>query len=162
MTIEMKLPAIDPETVSPRVGSAYPDIFAGPSAARLKRALGNAAGLNQFGVNLVDLPPGAWSAQRHWHENEDEFVYVLEGTVTLVSDDGTQELGPGMSAGFPAGKPDGHHLINATDEIVRYLEVGTRSPGEAVAYPDIDMQMKRSPGEPSKFLTRAGASFDDH
>jgi uncharacterized cupin superfamily protein len=92
------------------------------------------------------LPPGAWSSQRHWHANEDEFVYVIEGEITLVTDDGEIVLREGMAAGFPAGKPDGHHLINRGDKLARYLEVGTRSPNEVAEYSDIDMVARKEGG----------------
>jgi uncharacterized cupin superfamily protein len=134
---------IEAMAVVARTGSLYPAPFDEPVAGRAKRALGNALGLNQFGVNLVTLAPGAWSSQRHWHENEDEFVYVLEGTATLVTDDGESTLEAGMAAGFPAGRPDGHHLVNRSDAPVVYLEVGTRAPEETAHYSDIDMKARR-------------------
>jgi uncharacterized cupin superfamily protein len=138
---------LDPAAVTPRVGSIYPAPFAAPLAGREKRALGDPLGLSQFGVNLVTLAPGSWSSQRHWHENEDEFVYVLEGEVTLISDDGETVLGPGMAAGFPAGKEDGHHLINRGNAPARYLEVGTRDANEAAHYSDIDMMARKRNGK---------------
>jgi uncharacterized cupin superfamily protein len=137
---------LDPEDVTPRKGSIYPAPFDAPVAGREKRALGDALRLTQFGVNLVTLPPGAWSSQRHWHANEDEFVYVVEGEVTLVTDACEQILGPGMAAGFPAGKPDGHHLINRTETPVIYLEVGTRAAVEQAQYSDIDMKARKDGG----------------
>jgi uncharacterized cupin superfamily protein len=94
----------------------------------------------------VTLAPGSWSSQRHWHAEEDEFVYVLEGQVTLVTDAGEQVLGPGMAAGFPAGKADGHHLINRSDLPVLYLEVGTRAKAEVAQYSDIDMVARKDGG----------------
>ena len=104
-------------------------------------------GLTQFGVNLVLLPPGCWSSQRHWHTHEDEFVYVLEGELTLVTDAGEQLLRPGTAAGFPAGKADGHHLINRTDRPATYLEVGTRRDDvDEVDYSDIDMAVRHRDG----------------
>jgi uncharacterized cupin superfamily protein len=137
---------LDAMSVSPRTGSGYPAPFAEAVAGRVKRALGDALDLTQFGVNLVTLPPGAWSSQRHWHANEDEFVYVLEGEATLVTDAGETPLKPGMAAGFPAGRADGHHLINRTDKPVVYLEVGTRAPTEVAQYSDIDMMARRDGG----------------
>lgn len=137
---------LDPEDVTPRRGSIYPKPFDAPIAGREKRALGDALGLNQFGVNLVRLAPGAWSSQRHWHANEDEFVYVVEGEVTLVTETGEQVLRAGMAGGFPAGKADGHHLINRSDAPVLYLEVGTRAPFEEAQYSDIDMVARRDGG----------------
>lgn len=136
---EVKSPAIDPATVPPRTGSTYPEPFAGRCAARAKRALGDALGLRNFGVNLVEVPPGVESSMRHWHERQDEFVYVLEGELVLVTDAGEQTLGPGMAAGFPAGDGDGHQLVNRSDRTAVYLEVGDRMPGDGVIYSDIDM-----------------------
>ena len=118
------LPALDPATVRPRPGNSYPPPFGAASAAREKRALGDAVGLKNFGVNLVRLPAGSASSQRHWHTHEDEFVYVVEGELVLVTDAGEQTLAAGMAAGFPAGRSDGHHLINRSAAPGAYLEVG--------------------------------------
>ena len=145
MPDRVKLPALDPATVPVRTGSSYPAPFRAAAAERRKRALGDPAGLSQFGVNLVELPPGGWSSQRHWHSREDEFVYVLEGELTLVTDEGEKRLGTGMAAGFPAGKADGHHLINRTDRPARYLEVGGRVVGDECHYPDVDLHVRTSP-----------------
>jgi uncharacterized cupin superfamily protein len=144
---EKTKPWLDPASVVPRTASIYPAPFGAPLSGREKRALGDPFGLTQFGVNLVTLPPGAWSSQRHWHENEDEFVYVLEGEVSLVTDDGETVLGPGMAAGFPAGKADGHHLINRGSRPARYLEAGTRAATETAHYSDIDMMGQKRDGK---------------
>jgi uncharacterized cupin superfamily protein len=146
--------ALDPATVPERTGSSYPAPLDVPCRARGKRALGNEVGLTHFGVNLTRLEPGAWSAQRHWHTRQDEFVYVLEGELTLVTDAGEQTLRPGMAAGFPAGAPDGHHLVNRTERTALYLEVGDRTPGDEVHYPDVDLfvdvnfRMRHKNGDP--------------
>lgn len=134
-------PAIAATAVPPRRGSSYPHPFSVPCAGRAKHPLGDAFGLRQYGVNLVALPPGMWSSQRHWHSEEDEFVYILEGRPTLVTDAGRTPLAPGMCAGFRAGDANGHHLVNDTDSPVAYLEVGSRREGDDVDYPDIDMQI---------------------
>src|SRR5262245_63457617 len=134
------VPKIDVERAPVRMGSGYPEPFRQKSLNRTKRALGDAAGLTQFGVNLVRLQPGAWSSQRHWHQHEDEFVYILEGEVTLVTDAGRQLLRAGMAAGFPAATRDGHHLINHTDRPATLIEIGTRARSEEGEYPDIDMK----------------------
>ena len=147
MTDSKKSTAIDAGSVEPRIGSSYPAPFDQPCANRERRALGDAAGLSQFGVNLMTLPPGAWSSQRHWHEGEDEFIYVLEGEVTLITDAGEQRLTQGMAAGFPAGDRDGHHLVNRGDRPAKILEVGTRLDGDYVEYPDIDMKLEADNGE---------------
>lgn len=133
--------ASDDDHLPCRRGSGYPHPFDGPCAAREKRALGDAFGLTDYGVNLVTLPPGAWSAQRHWHSAEDEFVYVLEGTATLITDEGRAPIRAGQCAGFPKGEANGHHLVNETGQTVVYLEVGTRCAGDDVDYPDIDMRI---------------------
>jgi uncharacterized cupin superfamily protein len=123
-----------------RTNTIYPPAYAAPLAGRAKRALGDQFGLTQFGVNLTTLAPGSWSSQRHWHEKEDEFIYVLEGDVTLVDDSGEHVLTPGMCAGFKAGVPNGHKLVNKSASPAIYLEVGTRSGEERSHYPDADMQ----------------------
>lgn len=135
-----KPPVLDPMSVEPRLGSGYPPPFNEAVARREKRALGDPLGLANFGVNLVTLPPGTASSQRHWHTAQDEFVYVVQGEIVLVTDAGEQVLRPGMAAGFPAGRADGHHLINRTGADALYLEVGDRTAGDAVDYPDIDMK----------------------
>jgi uncharacterized cupin superfamily protein len=135
-------PAIlDPATLPPRLGSSYPAPFRDAVGAREKRVLGDPAGLTQYGVNLVHLPPGAWSSQRHWHSHEDEFVYLLEGELSLITDAGEKTLSAGMCAGFPAARPDGHHLVNRGERTAVYLEIGSRHDDDLVAYPDIDMKM---------------------
>jgi uncharacterized cupin superfamily protein len=153
-----KFEAIVAEAVGARSGTSYPPPFDAPCAARLKRALGDAFGLGDFGVNLVVLPPGTWSSQRHWHSAEDEFVYILEGEPTLVTDTGRQLLKPGMCAGFPANGGDGHHLANETAAPVTYLEVGSRRSEDNVDYPDIDMRIERR-GRGGTFMRRDGTPY---
>lgn len=118
----------------------YPEPFASRMAGREKRPLGDAFGLRSFGVNLTRLAPGAVSALRHAHSRQDELVYVLSGRPTLVTDRGETPLAPGMCAGFAAGSGEAHHLVNRSDADVLILEVGDRSPGDAVTYPDDDIQ----------------------
>lgn len=149
---------IDPAAVEARTGSAYPEPFQPVSAGREKQALGNVAGLTQFGVNLTRLKPGAASALRHWHVEEDEFIYVLEGEATLITDAGEQILGPGMAAGFPAGKEDGHQLINNSRADVLYLEIGSRHPAEEAHYPDVDLHMRRLDGD-ARFFHKDGTPY---
>jgi uncharacterized cupin superfamily protein len=141
-----------------RVGTDYPPPYNAPCLQRRRRALGDAFGLSQFGVNLMELPPGAWSSQRHWHEREDEFVYVLEGEVDLVTDAGTTTLTAGMIAGFRAGEPNGHHLVNRSDSVARLLEVGTRSNAETAHYADIDM-LYREVDVPEGYYHRDGSPY---
>ena len=149
---------LDPSDLPPRTGSSYPSPFSEAVASRVKRALGSPLGLTQFGVNLVNLPPGCWSSQRHWHSHEDEFVYVLEGELVLVTDRGETILKPGMAAGFPAGAADGHHLINRSGQEAVYLEVGSRRPEDEAFYSDIDMELRRGPAG-HRFVHRNGEPY---
>ena len=138
---KLNLPALDPASVPERRGSGYPEPFRSRMGDRVKRRLGDACGLTRFGVNLVTLGPGGQSALRHWHTREDEFVYVLEGEVVLVTDAGEQVLRAGDCAGYPAGRSDGHHFVNRSGAPARYLEVGNRDPADQAFYPDDDLQM---------------------
>ena len=138
-----------------RTGTDYPAPYNAPCLKRIRRALGDVFGLSQFGVNMLDLPPGTWSSQRHWHVQQDEFVYVLEGEVVLVTDEGETVLRPGMVAGFCAGTGNGHHLFNRSDKTVRVLEVGTRTAEEVAYYSDIDMMVRDSP-KSCDYLTKDG------
>ncbi|HSZ52482.1 MAG TPA: cupin domain-containing protein [Caulobacteraceae bacterium] len=147
---------IDIQATPVRVGSGYPPPHAAPCAARIRRRLGDAGGLTAFGVNQLTLPPGAWSSQRHWHSTEDEFVMVLSGEVVLITDAGEETLRAGDCAAFPAGEPDGHHLINRGPANAVVLEVGTRRPDDRTVYSDIDMIAE--PGEDG-FRHRDGAPY---
>lgn len=135
----LKLPALDPDSVEEIARTIYPEPYRSQMAGRAKRRLGDACGLTKFGVNLTTLAPGAQSALRHWHTLEDEFVYVLEGEVTLITQAGEQRLRPGMCAGFPAGARDAHHLVNRGRQPARFLEVGNRVEGDNAFYPDDDL-----------------------
>ena len=138
-----------------RVGTDYPAPHDAPCRERRRRTLGDVFGLSQFGANLLELPPGTWSSQRHWHERQDEFVYVLEGEVVLVTDEGETTLREGMAAGFRAGSRSGHHLVNRSDMTVRVLEVGARTVEETVHYSDIDM-VYREDRTGGGYLTKNG------
>ncbi|MFN3350604.1 cupin domain-containing protein [Pseudorhodoplanes sp.] len=152
------MPKIDLSRCPVRTNTIYPAEFARITQGREKQALGNDAGLTQFGVNLTRLKPGAGSSQRHWHETEDEFVYILDGEVTLVEDNGETILRAGDCAGFKAGVPNGHCLINRSQSDVVYLEIGTRAPSDRFHYPDIDMKGEKD--EHGVRLTRKnGAAF---
>ncbi|HZX72592.1 MAG TPA: cupin domain-containing protein [Rhodanobacter sp.] len=137
---------IDISRVPERKGSGYPSPFAAAAGARLKQALGDAGGLTDFGVNLTQLPPGAWSSQRHWHADEDEFVYVLSGELVLVTDAGEQPLLAHECAAFPKNRADGHHLINRGTQMAVYLEIGSRSNNDCCHYPDIDLHWDSGAG----------------
>lgn len=135
---------IDRAQAPTRLGTGYPAPYDQPCRARQRWRLGDAAGLSQYGVNLLRLPAGSWSSQRHWHETEDEFIYVLEGEVVLVSNAGEEILRAGDCAGFKAGVVDAHHLQNRGPYEAVILEVGTRNPqGDGAHYPDIDLDLPR-------------------
>jgi uncharacterized cupin superfamily protein len=131
--------AVDAASMPVRTGSGYPEPFASRVASRTKQVLGDAFGLTAFGVNLGRLPSGMASSMRHAHTHEDEFVYILEGTPTLVTNAGETVLQPGMCAGFAAGDGNAHHLVNRSDRDVVFLEIGSRHRDDAVDYPDDDL-----------------------
>jgi uncharacterized cupin superfamily protein len=144
--------------VTRKTSSAYPAPHVDAIKGRARAVLGNLFSLDQFGVNVVTLAPGAWSSQRHWHEGEDEFVYVLEGEVVLVDDGGNHVMTPGMCAGFKAGNGNGHHLKNLGDKPASYLEVGTRLQNDKAHYSDIDMVAIKEAGS-FRFVKRDGSGF---
>lgn len=150
------MPKIDLAAVPERKGSGYPPPFDAPCALRTRRRLGNAGGLADFGVNLMRLPPGQWSSQRHWHSHEDEFVYVLAGELTLVEDGGETLLKAGDSAAFPKGTGNGHHLINRAGVVAVYLEVGARHPADVTTCSDIDMMSTNADG---RFTKKDGTPY---
>lgn len=135
---------INSESVPENTGSNYPQELQHLVQGRSKKKLGKAAGLKNFGVNLVTLQPKSSSSIRHWHSQQDEFIYVVEGKITLITNDGTQTLTTGDCAGFPAGEANGHHLINQSNSIAIYLEIGDKTSGDTVTYPDIDLVAKDS------------------
>jgi uncharacterized cupin superfamily protein len=137
------MPKIDVAKIPVDTRTGYPAPFDRVVVGRERKRLGNAAGLDQFGVNLTTLKPGAASALRHWHEKEDELIYMLEGEVVLIEDDGETVLKPGDAAGFKASSGDGHHLINRSNRNAVYLEIGARAKYERVDYPDVDLQVVR-------------------
>ncbi len=154
------MPKIDVAGIPVVKGSAYPAPFDVPCRARERKPLGDAAGLTQFGVNLLRLKPGAWSSQRHWHALEDEFVYVPEGELVLVTDAGEEVMRAGDCAGFKAGVRDGHHLQNRSGRDAAFLVVGTRDDNDWGEYPDIDMAFtpETSPGG-SVFTRKDGRPY---
>lgn len=151
---------LDPSEIAPRVGSnLYPEAFRAHCAGRLKRALGDAFALSQFGVNLTELPPGAATAHRHWHAAEDEFVFVLAGEAVLVTEAGETPIRAGECAGFPAGRADGHMIVNRSDAPARLLEIGGRSSGDAAFYPDIDLACRKQGGA-MRFFRKDGTPYE--
>jgi uncharacterized cupin superfamily protein len=161
---------INPEELPIENSTDYPDEFKSIVAGRFRQRLGNFAGLKNFGVNLVKLTPGSASALRHWHSKQDEFIYVVEGELTLITNAGEEVLTPGMTAGFPANEANGHHLVNRSDRDAVYLEVGDtrivkppayRTPNDTGYYPDNDLIAK--PGDHGKsvvFTHKDGTVYD--
>jgi uncharacterized cupin superfamily protein len=150
---------IDVAALTAVIGTLYPPPFDLPCRARERRRLGDAAGLEQFGVNLLRLPPGAWSSQRHWHTATDEFVYVISGEVTLVTDSAEEVLRPGDAAGFKAGDADGHSLQNRSTIDALILEVGTRAAVDVTYYSDIDM-VAPAQAKPAVYTHRDGTPYE--
>ncbi|MBW8813335.1 MAG: cupin domain-containing protein [Caulobacterales bacterium] len=150
------MPKIDIAAVPEHRGCGYPPPFDAPCAERVRQRLGNAAGLQDFGVNLMRLPPGGWSSQRHWHSHEDEFVYVLAGELVLVEDGGETVLRAGDAAAFPKGSGNGHHMINRSNTTAVYLEVGSRDPHDLTTCSDIDMMSAAADG---RFVHKDGSAY---
>jgi uncharacterized cupin superfamily protein len=152
------MPKVDIEAVPKRKGSGYPAPFDRPCAARVRQRLGDAGGLTDFGVNIMHLPPGNWSSQRHWHSHEDEFVYIVSGEVVLEEDGGETILRAGDCAAFPKNSGNGHHLINRSDQVAVYLEVGSRWPDDVTTCSDIDMKSANADG---RFVHKDGTPYPE-
>ncbi|KEA06480.1 cupin domain-containing protein [Agrobacterium sp. SHOUNA12C] len=152
------MPKINVAAVPKRKGSGYPAPFDAPLVERIRQRLGNAGGLTDFGINLMHLPPGNWSSQRHWHSHEDEFVYVLEGELTLIEDEGETVLRAGDCAAFPKGTGNGHHMINRSDATAVYLEIGSRQPADITTCSDIDMMSTNADG---RFVHKDGTAYPE-
>lgn len=151
---------IDVSRIEAVIGTFYPPPLDQPCRGRERKRLGDAAGLTQYGVNLLRLPPGAWSSQRHWHSHSDEFIYVLSGEIVLLSDAGEEVLRAGDAAGFKANDPDGHCLQNRSLQDATVLEVGTRHAEDSAVYPDIDM-LAPAGGKPAIYTHRDGTPYMD-
>lgn len=139
--------------------SNYPEPFFSRMAGRVKHPLGDLFGLRNFGVNLTRLLPGGESALRHAHNRQDEFVYIVEGEPTLITDAGEMILRPGMCAGFRAGSGDAHHLVNRSERDVVYLEIGDRSAGDEAAYPDDDIAARLGADGQWIFIHKDGTAY---
>ncbi|WP_426700010.1 cupin domain-containing protein [Rhodanobacter sp. Col0626] len=150
------MPKIDVASVPERRGSDYPTPFDQPVSGRVRQALGKAGGLTDLGVNLMHLPSGQWSSQRHWHTHEEEFVYILSGELILVTGDDEQVLRAGDCAAFPKNVPDGHHLINRQEATAVYLDIGTHSSADACTYSDIDLH---AAPEPAGYSHKDGTAY---
>ncbi len=153
------MPKIDIAALPVHTGTGYPEAFRHVVKGRERRRLGDAGGLTQFGVNLTRLRPGAASALRHWHEAEDEFVYILDGELVLIEDDGETLLGPGDAAAFKAGVANGHHLVNRSERDALLLEIGTRAAIERGYYSDVDL-MVTIDGAAHRFTRKSGEPYE--
>ena len=152
------MPKLDIASIPEKGGTGYPAHLAAITHGRFRKRLGDAGGLTQFGVNLCRLEPGSGSSHRHWHHNEDEFVYVLEGEVVLIEDEGETVLKPGDAATFKAGVANGHTLVNRGKVDALILEVGTRSTNEIAEYSDVDMRAVAT-GRVMTFTRKDGSSY---
>jgi uncharacterized cupin superfamily protein len=150
------MPKLDLALVAVRQGCPYPPPFDAPCATRTRRRVGDAGGLQDFGVNLMTLEPGGWSSQRHWHSHEAEFVYVIEGELTLIEDGGESVLRAGDCAAFPRNTGNGHHLVNRSAVMARYLEVGSRHRDDVTTCSDIDVKSANSDG---RFVHNDGTPY---
>jgi len=139
--------------------SGYPDPFREGQRKRWNRRLGDYGGLKNYGVNFVRVEPGGQSSARHAHTKQDEFVYVIEGELVLVTDAGRETVGPGTCVAFPAGTGDGHHFLNSSDKDAAFIVVGDRTPGDEVSYPDIDLELKAGPDGVKTFRHKDGAPY---
>jgi uncharacterized cupin superfamily protein len=152
------MPKIDIANVPARTSTVYPAEFRDIVKGREKQPLGNAVGLTQFGVNLTRLKPGAASALRHWHQSEDELIYMLEGELVLIENEGETVMRPGDAAGFKAGVTNGHHLINRSAGDAVYLEIGARSVRDHVEYPDVDLLYDKD-GDDLRLTHKSGEPY---
>ena len=154
------MPKLDLGAVPVKTGSIYPEPYAAMMQGRSSLRLGQAGGLTQFGVNLVTLEPGALSSLRHWHLNEDEFVMVTEGECVMITDAGEEIMRAGDCAAFPAGRPDGHHFINRTDRVAKFLVVGSKAPREVATYSDVDLKVEIEGGK-ARFTYKDGTDWTE-
>jgi uncharacterized cupin superfamily protein len=150
------MPKVDIDAVPVQRGTGYPPEFNAASAERSRQRVGDAGGLMDFGVNLTRLPPGNWSSQRHWHSHEDEFVYLIEGELTLVEESGETVLRAGDCSSFPKGTGNGHHMINKSDDVAIYLEVGSRHRDDLTTCSDVDMMSANADG---RFVHKDGTPY---
>jgi len=152
------MPKIDIDKIAVDTSTGYPPQYRKEIEGRSRKRLAKTAGLTQFGVNICTLKPGAQSSQRHWHENEDELVYVLKGEVVLREDGGDIVLRPGEAAAWKAGVANGHCLVNRSAADAVFLEVGTRAPADKADYPDIDMKVERD-DKGARYTKKNGEPF---
>jgi uncharacterized cupin superfamily protein len=149
----------DPLSLPESNRTSYPEPFSGDNQRRWNRRLGDHAGLTNFGVNLTRIVPGGQSSHRHAHLRQDEFIYVLQGTVELETNAGAEVLRAGMCAGFPAGSGNAHRFVNRSTEDVLLLVIGDRTPGEEAIYPDIDLHLRQDGNGPFRYFHKDGTAY---
>jgi len=154
------MPKLDLDKIPLDSGSRYPASLRAAVEGRARKRLGNAAGLDQFGVNLCTLKPGAASSLRHWQQHEDELVYIVSGEVVLCEDSGETLLKAGDVAAWKAGVADGHCLINRSQQDVVLIEIGSRMAAETVTYPDLDLVMVRDQSG-ARYLRKNGEPYNE-
>lgn len=159
MNTSNKGPAIDPFGLPGKQGTGYPPPFDEPISGREKRALGVPFNLTNLGINMITLPAGAMSSQRHWHTKQDEFVYMVDGELVLVTDAGEQVMSPGMVVGFAAGVINGHHLVNRSERKASFIVVSDKTPDDEGGYSDIDMLFVRKDGQ-DIYVHKDGTPYD--
>lgn len=152
------MPKLDLSQVPVKTGSIYPEPYASMVKGRSSLRLGDAGGLTQFGVNLVSLDPGAMSSLRHWHMAEDEFVMVTEGECIMVQDEGETVMRPGDCAAFPAGSTNGHHFLNRSDRVAKFLVIGSKARREVATYSDVDLMVEIEAGK-ARFTYKDGTDW---
>lgn len=152
------MPKLDLSQVPVKTGSIYPEPYASMVKGRSSLRLGDAGGLTQFGVNLVMLEPGAMSSLRHWHMAEDEFVMVTEGECIMVQDEGETVMRPGDCAAFPAGSTNGHHFLNRSDRVAKFLVIGSKARREVATYSDVDLMVEIEAGK-ARFTYKDGTDW---
>jgi len=152
------MPKLDLSQVPVKTGSIYPEPYASMVKGRSSLRLGDAGGLTQFGVNLVSLEPGALSSLRHWHMAEDEFVMVTEGECVMVQDEGETVMRPGDCAAFPAGSTNGHHFLNRSDRVAKFLVIGSKARREVATYSDVDLMVEIEAGK-ARFTYKDGTDW---
>lgn len=151
------MPRIDLPSVPRRQGSGYPAPYDQACKDRIRQRIGDAGQIEDFGVNLVHLPPGGWSSQRHWHSHEDELVYIVAGELVLVEDQGEILLKAGDFAAFPKNTGNGHHMINRSPHLAVYVEVGSRHPDDMTTCSDVDMKSANADG---RFVRKDGRAIE--
>ena len=155
------MPKIDISSITPKSGSSYPRPFDEIASKKTWLELGQAAGLTQFGVNMMTIEPGGMSSQRHWHEEEDEFLLMISGELVLIENNSETLMRKGDMAGFKAGVKNGHHMVNRSSEDGQFLIIGTSAKNDICHYPDIDLRFEADENG-QRFVNKSGIVYKDN